>query len=273
MAPTPESSTKSSATPKPWKFKKLSPGIYEVTLESWNHFPDFVTKEFLDFRVYVFRGHRKASWRLTSTLARMFAEKPPQNIAVAAEKHLNRFKLATRGRRGPNPAPLASENDWWALGQHYGLSTPLLDWSTSPYVAAYFAFSETGVDDEEYRAIYVVSRSLEKANSSIAAAHSGPQRAPIVEFFSPQSDENGRLVNQGGLFTRGPIDIDLEDWVAKHFPETHKTMLLVKIMIPNSDRELCLRSLNRMNINHLSLFPDLDGASVYANMELQITKY
>ncbi len=37
---------------------------------------------------------------------------------------------------------LRTEFEWWALGRHSGLLTPLLDWSWSPYVSAFFAFSE-----------------------------------------------------------------------------------------------------------------------------------
>ena len=50
-------------------------------------------------------------------------------------------------------------------------------------------------------------------------------------------------------------------------------MVLVKFTVPTGDREDCLRSLNRMNINHLSLFPDFYGASTFCNLNLEIASY
>ena len=51
------------------------------------------------------------------------------------------------------------------------------------------------------------------------------------------------------------------------------TYELIKIVIPKAGAKDCLRYLNRMNINHATLFPDLYGASLFCNMELQISKY
>jgi hypothetical protein len=76
-------------------------------------------------------------------------------------------------------------------------------------------------------------------------------------------------VGQGGLFTRGPIGVPIEQWVANAF-EGSSSAVLLRIELPDSDRLLCLRTLNRMNINHLSLFPDLTGASRFANLTLEL---
>jgi hypothetical protein len=96
---------------------------------------------------------------------------------------------------------------------------------------------------------------------------------PEIEFIRPRSDENQSLVSQNGLFTRSPYGTTLEEWVQKNFAGENDTYTLIKFLVPNKDREESLRMLNRMNINHLTLFPDLYGASKFCNMFGEIKKY
>jgi hypothetical protein len=77
------------------------------------------------------------------------------------------------------------------------------------------------------------------------------------------------LVSQDGLFTRAPIGISIQQWVSREFKGSSASVLL-RIEIPDSDRLHCLRALSRMNINHLSLFPDLTGASRATNLKLEL---
>lgn len=100
-----------------------------------------------------------------------------------------------------------------------------------------------------------------------------PNVQPEVQFIRPLSDENQRLVNQGGLFTRAPSGKTLEEWVQENHPPDDNGFTLIKVHVPNRDRDGCLRNLNRMNINHLSLFPDLYGASKFCNLFSEIDKY
>ena len=84
--------------------------------------------------------------------------------------------------------------------------------------------------------------------------------------------ENPRLIAQGGLFTQIPPGMNLEYWVKKHFKDS-PDYVLIKISIPSIDRHGLLKLLNRFNINHLSLYPDMIGASKYCNLSFEIDYY
>jgi hypothetical protein len=191
------------------------------------------------------------------------------DLEEQSRKHLEAFKYAARGRRGLNPAELL-ENDWWALGQHFGLATPLLDWTRSPFAAAYFAFEQLASDPTDHRVVYGLDQlAVSQRNKELLEGESFERgRLPVLELIDPMSDENQRLVSQGGLFTRTPIGVPVEQWVEKAF-EGLSASVLLRIEIPDADRLTCLRALNRMNINHLSLFPDLSGASRSTNLKLE----
>ena len=50
-------------------------------------------------------------------------------------------------------------------------------------------------------------------------------------------------------------------------------LLKINIKTDKNDRKQILKKLNRMNINHSTLFPDIEGASLYANMQGDIPHY
>ena len=258
-------------------------GIATYKLHSWFDFVEFLEAGKPGAPIsahgnYVWRGQQLSTWQLSTSLDRAFGQRgwisgqKSEELERRSRIHLDRFRYAARGRRGASPSSL-KENEWWAVGQHYGLATPLLDWTRSPFAAAYFAFEQPSTAAAtEHRAVFaldqraVVARSSELTNGPVL--ESG--RPPVLDFFDPLIDENARLVSQGGLFTRAPIGLSIEDWVAKAFEDSN-TSVLLKVLIPDGDRAVCLQSLDRMNINHLSLFPDLSGASRFANLRLELS--
>lgn len=255
-----------------WNEGPLNNGVIEVNLTSWKYFSDYINQRLLDYTGYVYRGQGNSEWKLEPTIDRLI--KDPTSAERAAL--LQKFKYETRGRRGANPALLENENDWWALGQHHGLMTPLLDWTESPFVALYFAAESATKEKSKELSVYALSQNIVnmhnkriKENNDVALINN---RKPTVKIVRPLSDENSRLVNQRGLFTRAPNNIDMEAWIQKNSKSTDR-MELIKITIPASEIENCLRYLNRMNINHSTLFPDLLGASEYCNQYLKIKKY
>lgn len=259
-----------------WETEAVEFGMQTVTLNRWEYFHDFIREAIPQEKVFVYRGHRCDEWLLESTFDRLLKLRSiltenQTDKKVFLEHHYRKFRYAIRGRRGTH-APELKGDYIWALGRHYALATPLLDWTTSPYVAAFFAFIEEGEPQTSHRVVFAAAKD-DIQESSMKMRQRDSEFEDVITFFSPFSDENPRLVNQGGLFSRLPVGLDLEEWFRKYWGAESESPFLLKIRIPDEDAEKCLRSLALMNINHLTLFPDLQGASEFCNTALKVEGY
>ena len=248
-------------------------GVKEYMLDSWTEFFTLSNSLFSTAPAFVYRGQANYQWALRSSLDRLqqrfpkrknMTDNPPffNRPPFTDEEHLSAFKRALRGRRGSNPHPMA-DDDYWALGQHHGLATPLLDLTRSPFAALFFAFEEEQIliDGKmmvpEFRGVYALS--THTINNPVN------ELKESVRLISPDSDANYRLISQGGLFVKLPRQTDLECYVRTHFAGESHGATFTKIKIPSDCRDDCLVSLSKMNINHGTLFPDIEGAAKHVN--------
>jgi Domain of unknown function (DUF3387)./FRG domain. len=260
---------------------EISGRIPVTRIKHWREFLGLIEDPFFNRSgtKYVFRGHRRFDWGLMPSLGRL-----SENGIVTqelAEAQLSKFRQTIRGRIDDRTL-LESYDDkeqndeLWAIGQHHGLLTPLLDWTYSPYVALFFSFAKAdvkGEKDNPYRVVYLLNKTFIE----------NPELGPDIRVFEPRKDDYGRLVNQAGLFTFSPYDSTIEnrlsdllsdpefaDDALRNADEDKQAEILAryicKIYICNDDRDGCLRYLRKMNIHHASLFPDLLGASDYCNL-------
>ncbi|MEK6676014.1 MAG: FRG domain-containing protein [Planctomycetota bacterium] len=256
-------------------------GVNETPLDSWRDFIKYIDEKHSDSPGLLYRGQAHADWPVRSTLDRLMRKYPTTTVRgwdgkthtskcppVTAEMQLEGIRNAARGLRGISLGDL-DRKKLWILGQQHGLATPMLDWTWSPFVALYFAFEEKECRDMSgqwveppARAVWVFTQTnwiVEKLG---------------LEVIVPQGEVGYRFASQGSMFLRMPQDSDLETIVRKNFPDDPQKIdprpanaktKLERIVIPNGDRIGCLKFLNKMNINRMSLFPDLDGAADFIN--------
>lgn len=243
--------------------------IWEYDMRDFNDLRDLIENNIPEIDNYVFRGQADSRWALTSTLNRLIKHarltgSKSGSVDAFVEKHLERFKMEIRGRRGDNPTKL-EEDDLWALGQHFHLATPLLDWSRSPYISLFFALEEIlddyrGVTRDHKRALWCLNR------NKVAKVNEGLADTKQMKLIFPDTDDNKRLLGQSGLFSKGPVMTSVEDWVRKNCIDEERSLIKIEFPGLRDFRKNALRKLHLMNINHSTIFPDLIGASKYCNI-------
>jgi FRG domain len=240
----------------------MSP-IRLVRFGGWREFKRDVLHELFPvdgiFRhdTYLFRGMANADWNLITSFDRRFADQPPRQRLMLFERLVENFRRACQEYGVPEPI-WSDDRKLLALGQHYGLPTRLLDWSESPYIAAFFAFQEIpGAADPGTGHICVWA-----LRRSASAWH----RDLGVEVFSAPSSENSRARSQAGFFSlsRGPF-ATLEEHVA-HVDDSGTA--LTQLLIPRGEAPGALADLDIMGVNHARLFPDLSGAAQASTLRL-----
>ena len=245
-------------------------GVRQITLASWQHFhqtiPTLMAK-----RGYVWRGQKydeSSNWYLQSSFDRAVTTREG-NRAATLQAHLDRFK-DRMNLLFPNILP-PDDADIWALGQHYGLKTPLLDWSVCPYIAAYFAFSEHNDPADKrdtHRYIYGLNRSIERllTKQKNAAALISTDRS--VPFIDQLRHPTPRFSAQKGIFTKAFQGHDINKYVETFERKRPNEQLIIKMKIPTSERSEFLRQLHLMKIDNTTLLLDLREAVDYCNAQL-----
>lgn len=236
----------------------------------------------------VFRGHADQTWKLASQFERWLSNERderssyasvrklfsrPDSLELYRDSFLQRFKETAVGL--PGLAGNSVRNDeWWIMGRHYGLVTPLLDWSRSPFVAAFFAYAgfierfnpwfrdgaalmgeavNSGPGVVTVWELTLTDEVRDCQNLSVVVPH--------IEFAPPLQ----RIRAQQSVMTRLTDDIHLD--LESYLTSLNLQDRLVRYEMPGHEALTALADLKRMNLTFATLFPDPQGAARQANMD------
>lgn len=176
---------------------------------------------------WLFKGLPKCDYQLETTLERAVRRYwpdgvlPAQTSVTKIEDGLVREFMRQIHRYAPNEfADRDHPVERLALMRHYGAPSRLLDWTYSPYVAAFFA--------------------LEKVN--------------------PVRMTERLVIQQGIFLCPGNVERSFEDNLVESLREKHDVALVkIVISGDAATRRSILLELHRMNMNRAVLFPGLEG--------------
>jgi FRG domain len=260
----------------------------DVRIDDWT-----TAKLFMDrLQLRCFRGQASSQWPLSTNLERNGRR---WGVERKAFRHQEMAILTEFQRRAhhylPDSPGADQELEWLSLIQHHGGPTRLLDFTHSPYVAAFFAM-ETADEEaavwaiDEYHLRYSLAEVFEIDPESnperIQLAHKVlrgqvsaravipvepfrlNQRMALQQgvFLLPCMLEESFEVNLFGAFGEDPPLTDGEPERCANADELITRMSRVpvlKIRLPTRMHPEAITNLARMNVNAASLFGGLDG--------------
>ena len=224
---------------------------------NWNDFKSWVGNNINTGKKYYFRGQSDSSWELKTSFHRSISGKK-----ISMENYLTDIMRDVNHQISGFDKPV-NLNDSQEFGnllariQHHGFPTPLLDWTLSPYIAAYFAFKGAPLTPKINDKVSVFIFDIDLWGSHYIAKSNLLESSDFVSNFVPFVTDNPRMSRQMGVATMTNVS-DLQKFILSKVPSVGSD-LLWKFDMPASERSNVMKELNLMGINDMTMFPDLDG--------------
>jgi FRG domain len=185
------------------------------------------------------------------------ARKDPKHDTTRTEKEM----LAELRRRGTLFIGKEIADDWDLLvyPQHFGMATRLLDWTSNPLAALWFASSEGAATSSGYVYLLEVSGDLLLERKT----QKDPFKVGKTRVFKPNLNST-RIVAQSGWFTAHRYSTSYGRFVPLE-SNTDIKERLVQIEILGGEKQPVLKKLDTLGVNSQSLFPDVEGVCKYIN--------
>ncbi len=227
---------------------------------------------------YWFRGQSNHEWDLEPSFLRItgrFGLKPKEAIDLERAGQREFRSKAHLYVNGNLLDKVKTNPCWWAVMQHHGAPSRLLDWSTSPYVAAYFAAQQDGSGkdgavwcfcsgqlkktfQQKYQSGFPDFTKTDQEDQSVKELHKRLHDPKAVQAVAPLTFpfvSSERIAKQQGTFTMCLLIHQKHNCISKQVgPNKVK-----RILIPHDSKPGILAQLRLMNITASAMFSGIDG--------------
>ena len=184
----------------------------------------------------IYRGHSDASWELKPSIGRHY-NGTWAKVAAHENKALDEFVKKSVPYIKHRPS---TKIEWLCLMQHHGCATRLLDFTTNPLIALFFASDLSVKSDGEF-----IIANYEQTYEHVEDEKLFNHEKSFV-YHPPHITE--RIIGQSGCF------------VCFNTPNKPLNAKQIKrINIPAKDKYYIHEELLSLGINYSSLFPGVDG--------------
>ncbi len=279
-----------SESPEPrWTADEPKNGMVNIHCPDWLAFMEYVEIKHRTAHGRVYRGQKDPDWPIESQLLRetraelrlQFSDWSPDDVDRVASLTVEEIGgnvmqsyLDHYSKQSESSIEIVHA---WMIGRHQGLFTPFVDWTQSPYVAAFFSAVDT-VESLEHKheghfAIYSANSWLFPFELSKRA----PDNAELP-FHALKVDAafagNPRGIAQQAVATYVYPQMDLKNYIVAWSKLKDSARVgLERILLPKKAASNAVEHLNRMNINYVTLFPDAFGLAKQANLNLLLVGY